>query len=568
MDSKNLDQKLDQNQDNCFISIVMAYYNRKPQLIKTLNQFEQRYKTPNHFDINNHKNGFVFEVVIVDDNSNEINKLDDIIKNYSFPINLIVISKEEKKDRINSSIVYNIGFKAAKGEIIVIQNPECYHVGDILSKVSQMDEYTYLTFSCYSAVNHAITEELLSSDNIFTLINDSDFTRRNSPGNLIWYNHPSYNPVGYHFCTAIYKSKLNLIGGFDERFASGYCFDDNELLLSIRHNLKLNIKIVPPEEGFVIHQYHEKTYVDGNWKILWDRNKKLFDDLTISHQLPSGGIFNYPKLLHLYWDGSPMSFLNYITVLSFNRYHKGWKIIVHTPTSKSQLITWNSYEQQVRYNGTCYFEKLKEIPNVIIQTVDLNKIGFYNDAAEVIKSDYFRYYILHHHGGVWSDFDIIYTGSIEQKMNFNQDAVIFRCESNGLIYYPIGLLISKPNNKFYKHLMTQALKFYHPGIYQSIGAMMWKSLFPTLESFIGTNVGNLYLCNHEYYLPWAWDALDNLIVKKENTLPKNNIGIHWFNGAPETKQYSIMLDQRIKSSTEFNITCYLDTFVIEYMNFI
>jgi hypothetical protein len=542
------------NYDKFLISIVMAYYNRKPQLIKTLNQLEINYKNYN------------FEVVIVDDNSDENNKLDDVIKNYSIPINLIVISKEDKGDRINSSVAYNLGFKAAKGKIIIIQNPECYHVGNILSKVSQMDEYTYLTFSCYSTANYAITEELLNFPEKLDLINDPDFTRRNSPGNLIWYNHPNYNPVGYHFCTAIYKSKLNLIGGFDERFGDGYCFDDNELLLTIRHNLKLNIKIVSPDEGFVIHQYHEKKYVDNNWKILWDRNKKLYDDLVASHTTHR---FNYPKILHLYWDGSPMSFLNYITVLSFNRYHKGWKIVVHTPTSKSQLITWNSYEQQLRYNGTCYFDKLKNIHNVIIQPVDLDKIGFYNDASEVIKSDYFRYYILHHHGGVWSDFDIIYTGSIEEKMNFNQDAVIFRCESNGLIYYPIGLLISKPNNKFYKHLMTQSLKFYHPGIYQSIGALMWKSLFPTIESFIGTNLGTLYLCNHVYYLPWAWDELDNLVVKKENTLPINNIGIHWFNGASETKKYAIDLDKRIlnyQDNKVFDITCYLDTFVKDYIN--
>ena len=39
-----------------------------------------------------------------------------------------------------------------------------------------------------------------------------------------WYNHPTNTDHGgrqtyYHFCAAIYKNNLDLIGGFDNRFA-------------------------------------------------------------------------------------------------------------------------------------------------------------------------------------------------------------------------------------------------------------------------------------------------------------------------------------------------------------
>ena len=66
------------------ISIVMSYYNRKAQTLKTLEGFENQYAGK-----------YNFEVVIVDDNSNDENSLIQDIKKYSFPINLIVISKEE-----------------------------------------------------------------------------------------------------------------------------------------------------------------------------------------------------------------------------------------------------------------------------------------------------------------------------------------------------------------------------------------------------------------------------------------------------------------------------------------
>ena len=58
-------------------------------------------------------------------------------------------------------------------------------------------------------------------------------------GQLNWYNHPIERPCNYHFCSAIYKNKLKLIGGFDERFNYGYCYDDDELLLTIKKVLKL-----------------------------------------------------------------------------------------------------------------------------------------------------------------------------------------------------------------------------------------------------------------------------------------------------------------------------------------
>ena len=51
------------------ISIVMAYLNRKEQTLRTLQGFQQLYA-----------NKYNFEVVIVDDNSNQQNKLNEVIK--------------------------------------------------------------------------------------------------------------------------------------------------------------------------------------------------------------------------------------------------------------------------------------------------------------------------------------------------------------------------------------------------------------------------------------------------------------------------------------------------------
>lgn len=266
--------------------------------------------------------------------------------------------------------------------------------------------------------------------------------------------------------------------------------------------------------------------------------------------------FKYPKLLHLYWDGSPLSLLNYLTVISFNKYHKGWKIIVYTPIKRTTTISWSSNEQKLRYEGKCYFDMLRDIENVTLTTVDLNEIGFDNNASEVIKSDYFRYYILYTKGGVWSDFDIIYTGSIEEKMCFTEESVIFYCG-----YYPIGLLMCVPNSKLYKYILDQCKSYYNKNEYQSLGANMLHHLFPYTNKIFSIDTSTK-ICKVEYYLPWAWNQLNEFLIKMDNILPVDNVGIHWFNGANQSKQYAINLEKRLDN---FAIICYLDKIISEFI---
>jgi hypothetical protein len=229
----------------------------------------------------------MFEVIIVDDNSDSEFKLYDILNNYPFIIKYIEISKEEKGNRINPCLAYNKGFENADGDIIIIQNPECMHVGDIiLFLINNLKENDYYSFSCFSTNSISLNKELIESNNKFEKINDNNFLDRNIPG-INWYNHPLIRPVSYHFCSAIYKEKLKLLGGFDPSYSEGYCYDDDEFLFRIKYDLKLNVINIPPDNIFVIHQYHllnTSTNININdlnnpISILLNKNKKLFEEL-------------------------------------------------------------------------------------------------------------------------------------------------------------------------------------------------------------------------------------------------------------------------------------------------
>lgn len=226
----------------------MSYYDRFPQLLKTLESFGKY--DPNEFN-----------VVIVDDGSPR-----DIVLPI-YPFEVTVLKMYDKKWMMGDP-AYNTGFRYAllkEPDIIIIQNAECYHHGDILSYAKKVTDTTYISFGCYSQGK---------GEEIGAVINNRVAT---FDGESAWYNHPVYRPKGYHFCAAITASNLKKINGFDERFSQGVGYDDDYLLHQIRC---LGLKTEITAEPFVIHQWHEHhIFPEDEGSLFW-KNEALFRELV------------------------------------------------------------------------------------------------------------------------------------------------------------------------------------------------------------------------------------------------------------------------------------------------
>ena len=215
----------------------MAYVNRKLQLLNTLKSISM-----SKIDKKD------YEIIIVDDCSNELNKLNDIKQIFNdLNIKIIEIDKSTKW-WINPCVVYNIGFKQIKNDIVIIQNAENIHNGDILTDIREnFKENDYRTYACYS-LRREETIDLNNLDNI-----NIKNRKIKCVGDNGWYNHSLYNKTAYHFCSVISKQNLFKLNGFDEKFANGIGCDDDELKRRIEL-LYLNINII--DKPFVIHQWH------------------------------------------------------------------------------------------------------------------------------------------------------------------------------------------------------------------------------------------------------------------------------------------------------------------------
>lgn len=227
------------------ITICMAYHDREPQLLKTLESFQ------GYEDI---------EVIIVND-SEPLN-----LKEYNFPIEEIRV---KNKTWINPGVNFNIGFASALSknpDFVIIQNPECYHMGDIVGTVRQrLTSKNYISFACYSLG--------LGQDVDIKELNNRGAVNNGDPA---WYNHSKHRPEAFHFCCALTAGNLRKINGFDENFANGLGYEDNYWIHQIK-TLGLKIDII--DDPFVFHQYHyDKKIFDFSWEV-YNRTKQLCDSL-------------------------------------------------------------------------------------------------------------------------------------------------------------------------------------------------------------------------------------------------------------------------------------------------
>ena len=214
------------------ITIVILYWNRKFQLLRTLESFCN----------SKHKD---FNVLIVDNNSSDPLRLNP------YPLEIKIIRLTDSQSYISA---HNYGlYHALKNnpDKIIIQHAEIFHNGDVISYSDRVTDKIYISFACYSLGAGEFSDNFTINNKCMTF-----------DGESAWYNHPVYRPRYTHFCAAITAENLRKLNGFDERFCNGIWFDDDYFLLQIR---RLGLEVELCTEPFVLHQHH--------WIAMSDRAK-------------------------------------------------------------------------------------------------------------------------------------------------------------------------------------------------------------------------------------------------------------------------------------------------------
>lgn len=234
------------------LSIVTTYFNRKKQFENTLTSILKSSEK----DI---------EIIVTDDASDETERLENLLDIYPF----LKIIRVESSDKywVNPCIPFNKAIREATGDIIILQNPECFHKTDVLKFiVENISDTNYLVMPVF-ALSEEQTQYLNNGYSEFD-VNTSAFGRENG-----WYHHPFHRPCYYHFCSAISKKNMDILKGFDERYAYGFGYDDDEFLRRIR---QLGLSVVTDMSQLVYHQSHLSCWSGLTSPELVRKNQELF----------------------------------------------------------------------------------------------------------------------------------------------------------------------------------------------------------------------------------------------------------------------------------------------------
>jgi glycosyltransferase involved in cell wall biosynthesis len=240
----------------------MTYFERPYQLERTLRSIRVPY-------------GIDFDVVIVDDGSSS---MIPVIHDLKFQVSVLKINRNDKH-WFNPEPAYNHGIDFAikcGADILVVQNAENYHVGNVVLRASWVKKNEWISFACFS-----INERTTFNDqhDIHAIIRSNNFGAGHD-GQNAWYNHSIHRPVGYDFCAATRVENMIKLNGYDERFSLGMGYGDDDLLCRVRKR-HMDFSII--DNPFVVHQWHYNGIgVPENKPELVERNRKLFNDLKIT----------------------------------------------------------------------------------------------------------------------------------------------------------------------------------------------------------------------------------------------------------------------------------------------
>jgi len=270
-----------------------------------------------------------------------------------------------------------------------------------------------------------------------------------------------------------------------------------------------------------------------------------------------------PKIMHVYWGGNkPLSFMRYLTILSFSKYNPDWEIRCYTPTNPIKEEAWTGGEQKNHlYGGHDHLKDAAALENVSIIRKDFSDIGIPGALSEVHRSDLLRLYLLSEYGGLWSDMDILYINSmnnifynsvLSDKINIEhkvQENDVYVCYDVFKHYHSIGFLMARKEEdfSFFREVFKMGLSMQGSKEYQGYGRFLLEKYFRYTPDYTKKfkETHNIRVANISQQVVYHINsfAIKRLYSGPPLNLTASSIGIHWYAGSKISAVYDNVLNR-------------------------
>ena len=506
---------------------------------------------------------YPFEVIVLNDGFHD--DTEKLCKEYSDRLNIRYIFTGKRNSKNNllwrcPGFCLNIGVREAYAEHLILTNAEIFHLDKFAVKK---------TIEVLKSKIKVLVKPKGKDDQKNTFLAHVNATKGKISSTFDLNRVEGLN-TEMPFFLGINKSDYLCIGGYDEDFI-GWAYDDTDFILRLR---KYGCRFVGIDST-IVHLYHPRHNIKD--PKIWSKylhNKNLYEHKdregviysNTSHtwgqlnplprstskavsKIKEWELSNIPRKAHFYWGNDKLPYLRYLSILSFKMYNPDWKVTVYVPEHK---YTGKCMDTQMafQFSGRDYFNNLRSL-GVVVKIV---KFGFVDNVCEglhtqhlsrqeVYRSDFLRWYLLDKEGGLWSDMDIMYYGSmnnidINTKANSRVNTVI---SLHPKYKHSVGFMLSGVYNKYYQYILEKARKEFNPKDYQSIGVNLINNEFPTIKC-VENQFPDLKgrVASVDIKTVYAYDALVIPTIYNYADMGRyttNSIGLHWYAGHYLAKRF-------------------------------
>jgi len=237
-----------------------------------------------------------------------------------------------------------------------------------------------------------------------------------------------------------------------------------------------------------------------------------------------------PLRFGLFWAGSKLSYLRYLTFATLRKHHPDAEIELYVSRScRKDGFIWREEQQDFQHEikGPDWIDKL---PMFGVKVIECN---LFPNFPPNFQSDLFRWWWLANKGGFYLDTDQIILRPFD-GLPLDSDFIcsVYKAKSCG-IYAPVGVIGAKEGSNMVRYIKDHILDYYSPDIYNSIGPFMMRSVFEKKSSCeVIFNAPSFYF----YPVPESY-LIEKALTEDISDQLDRSYSLHWFGGSPKSQAF-------------------------------
>jgi len=257
-----------------------------------------------------------------------------------------------------------------------------------------------------------------------------------------------------------------------------------------------------------------------------------------------------PLNFGLFWSGSKLSYLRYLTFKTLRFFHPHSRIQLYL--ADQYTVSKDGADQDYKNSGYIKKDYILELEKLNVEIIKCNK---YKEYSPNHASDMYRWNWLKENGGFYLDTDQIITRSFKTLPLMSQFIYSYYKIDSPLVvngeFCPVGVLGAEKNAKILDVVLKRITKFYNKNDYNCIGPWMFVKIIQK------TDLSNTYNAPPFYFYPAPiGDRMKNIFNGKMK-LKKETYSIHWFGGYQPSNEFSRKYTEEFAKKSNDTISAFL-----------